>query len=173
MEGSHGHHETEQDVESEILDDGEEENGDGLNNDEEQRGDHGTEEGALDHEYGDEDMSREAEEYGDLDSYNSTYEYLDDAGNLTSEDQRMRWHTNMEEVEEQSSSLGLVLGVVASALLVTGLVLGAVFWTRRSKSLATVTMSKVGQSSQALRLPLSAHHYYLYLTLSYYKPRSP
>jgi len=87
--------------------------------------------------------SEEASLEDDFQIYNET-EFVISSGNST--DQVM-WHQNLEAGESAGSSVGpIVGGVIAAIALVASLVVGAFLWTRKKKSLAVISMSKLRES---------------------------
>jgi len=79
----------------------------------------------------------------DFQIYNGT-EFVISNGNSTEE---VMWHQNLEAEELAGSSVGpIVGGVIAAIALVASLVVGAFLWTRKKKSLAVISMSKLRES---------------------------
>jgi len=79
----------------------------------------------------------------DFQIYNET-EFVISNGNSTDE---VMWHQNLEGGELAGSSVGpIVGGVIAAIALVASLVVGALLWTRKKKSLAVISMSKLRES---------------------------
>merc|ERR1712037_132742 len=79
----------------------------------------------------------------DFQIYNGT-EFVISNGNSTEE---VMWHQNLEAEELAGSSVGpIVGGVIAAIGLVASLVVGAFLWTRKKKSLAVISMSKLRES---------------------------
>lgn len=101
---------------------------------------HEDEEDNKDPEYEDDEKFEFPEGGGD----NATY--VDDSaseGNYTTE-LPVHWHSNEDALEEEGGSLGPIIGgVVTVVALVAVLGVASLFWAKKRRSMATVTMSKL------------------------------
>jgi len=90
--------------------------------------------------------SKESFGEDDFKIYNGT-EFVLSNGNSTDE---VMWHQNLEGGELAGSSVGpIVGGLIAAIALVASLVVGTFLWTRKKKSLAIISMSKLRESDDA------------------------
>jgi len=109
--------------------------------------------GTEDHEHeehnSEEEGVDEKEEEEESDLFPTSFNETDFSSNNSTDDDiiDVMWHNNLDGEELAGSSVGpIVGGVIAAIALVASLVVGALLWTKRKKSLAVITMSKLRES---------------------------
>jgi len=151
----------EEDVEEEEEEEGDNEiapvhDEEGEEDEDDEEEDENSEEGSQepgteDHEHEEHNSEEEGEEEEEEESdlFPTSFNETDFSSNNSTDDDKIdvMWHNNLDGEELAGSSVGpIVGGVIAAIALVASLVVGALLWTKRKKSLAVITMSKLRES---------------------------
>jgi len=135
-----------------VHDEGEEDEDDEeeYENSEEESQEPGTEDHEHEeHNSEEEGVDEEEKEEEERDLFPTSFNGTDFSSNNSTDDDiiDVMWHNNLDGEELAGSSVGpIVGGVIAAIALVASLVMGALLWTKRKKSLAVITMSKLRES---------------------------